>query len=55
MAVSMKTGVFWVVVPCSVVALMMHSEQTSETLVKLYQTTQCYNPEESHCHPFNSL
>jgi hypothetical protein len=34
MAVSMKMAVFWVVAPCS--------------LVKVYQTTRRYNPEDSH-------
>jgi hypothetical protein len=33
-AVSMKMAVFWVVAPCS--------------LVELYQTTRCYNPEDSN-------
>jgi hypothetical protein len=27
---------------------MMEAARTSETLVKLYQTTRCYNPEDSH-------
>jgi hypothetical protein len=27
---------------------MMEAAGTSETLLKFYQTTQCYNPEDSH-------
>jgi hypothetical protein len=34
-AVSIKMAVFWVVAPCSLV---------------FYQTTRCYNPEDSHLH-----
>jgi hypothetical protein len=34
--------------------LLMEAERTSETLVNFYQTTWCYNPEDSHlcthCH-----
>jgi hypothetical protein len=29
-------------------ALMMEAARTSETLVNFYQTTWCYNPEDSH-------
>jgi hypothetical protein len=64
-AVSTKTTVFWVVVPCSlvevyqryrgaadsiirVITLMMLAARTSETLANFYQTTRCYNPEDSH-------
>jgi hypothetical protein len=44
-------AVFWVVAPCSLGdALMMEAARTSETLVQLYQTTRCYNPEDSHLH-----
>jgi hypothetical protein len=32
------------------IALMMEAARTSETLVNFYQTTQCYNPEDSHLH-----
>jgi hypothetical protein len=27
---------------------MMEAAMTSETMVNFYQTTQCYNPEDSH-------
>jgi hypothetical protein len=30
------------------IALMMEAARTSETLVNFYQTTQHYNPEDSH-------
>jgi hypothetical protein len=49
-------AVFWVVEPCSLIevyqliALMMEEARTSETLVNFYQTTWCYNPEDSHLH-----
>jgi hypothetical protein len=34
---------------CSgIIALMMEAARTSETLVNVYQTTRCYNPEDSH-------
>jgi hypothetical protein len=29
---------------------MMAAEKTSETLVNFYQTTRCYNPEDSNLH-----
>jgi hypothetical protein len=29
---------------------MMEAASTSETLVNFYQTTWCYNPEDSHLH-----
>jgi hypothetical protein len=30
------------------IALMLEAARTSETLVNFYQTTWCYNPEDSH-------
>jgi hypothetical protein len=32
------------------IALMMEVAMTSETLVNFYQTTRCYNPEDSNLH-----
>jgi hypothetical protein len=32
------------------IALMMEAARTSETLIHSYQTTRCYNPEDSHLH-----
>jgi hypothetical protein len=32
------------------IILMMEAASTSEMLVNFYQTTQCYNPEDSHLH-----
>jgi hypothetical protein len=46
----MKMAVFWVVAPA--IALMMEAARTSEMLVQLYQTTRCYNPEDSHLHTY---
>jgi hypothetical protein len=47
---SMKMAVFWVVEPCSLIAmaLMMEAARTSETMVNFYKTTRRYNPEDSH-------
>jgi hypothetical protein len=39
----MKRAVFWVAV-----ALVMEAAMTSEMYVNFYQTTWCYNPEDSH-------
>jgi hypothetical protein len=41
-------AVFWVVAPCSVIALMVEAARSPETLVNFYQTTWRYNPEDSH-------
>jgi hypothetical protein len=32
------------------IALMMEAASTSETMVNFYQTTWCYNPEDSNLH-----
>jgi hypothetical protein len=32
------------------IVLMIEAARTSETLVNFYQTTWCYNPEDSHLH-----
>jgi hypothetical protein len=34
----------------AMIALMMEAVRTSETLVKSYQSTRRYNPEDSHLH-----
>jgi hypothetical protein len=61
-AVSTKMAVFWVVTPCGLVwvyrrfrspysnigKMLMQAASTSETSVKLYQTTRRYNPEHGH-------
>jgi hypothetical protein len=68
MAMSIKIAVFWDVVPCSLVdtdlliyvseelttsiTLMMEAVNSSEMPINIYQTTQCYNPEDSHLHGY---
>jgi hypothetical protein len=34
---------------------MMEAARTSETLVNFYQTTRCYNPEDSNLHVHNCI
>jgi hypothetical protein len=34
--------------PGLLIALMMEAARSSETLVNFYQTTRCYNPEDSN-------
>jgi hypothetical protein len=34
------------------ITLMMEAARTSETLLNFYQTTRCYNPEDSHLHTY---
>jgi hypothetical protein len=34
--------------PGLLIAMMMEAARTSETLVNFYQTTRCYNPEDSN-------
>jgi hypothetical protein len=45
-------AVFWDVAACSRVdiAVMMEAVSTSETSVNIYQTSRCYNPEDSNLH-----
>jgi hypothetical protein len=56
-------AVFWVVAPCSLIEIYQRFRRicclnhqvdgaacTSETSVNFYQTTRCYNPEDSHLH-----
>jgi hypothetical protein len=55
----LKMDVFWVVAPCSLVEFyqrfrgpccLHHQGVRPETLVKLYQTTRCYDPEDISLH-----
>jgi hypothetical protein len=50
-ATIMKMAVSWDVEPCSlvdiVIRVMMEAVNSSKTSVNMYQTTRCYNPEES--------
>jgi hypothetical protein len=41
----MKITVFWDVTPCNSID---RRQRSSETLVPMYQTTRCYNPEDRH-------
>jgi hypothetical protein len=43
--VTCECTTYWVV---RLIALMMETARTSETLVNFYQTTRRYNPEDSH-------
>jgi hypothetical protein len=53
-AVSTKMAVFCIVAPCSLVVYqrLMEAARTSQMLVNFYQTTRCYNPEDSHLDTF---
>jgi hypothetical protein len=46
-AMSQKTAIY-LYLSASIIALMMEASRSSETLVNFYQTTQRYNPEDSH-------
>jgi hypothetical protein len=41
--------------PGLLIALMMEAARTSETLVYFYQTTRCYNPEDSNLQSYGCL
>jgi hypothetical protein len=41
-------AVFWVATRGLLIALMMEAARASEALVKFYQITRRYNPEDSH-------
>jgi hypothetical protein len=45
----LEVAVFWVVVAdSSIQAMMLEAASTSETWVNLWQTSRCYNPDDSH-------
>jgi hypothetical protein len=55
MAVTMMMAVFWVVAPCRLVwvyqrfrGLYCLHHQGEEPVINSYQSTWCYNPEDSH-------
>jgi hypothetical protein len=44
---SLSSGPYIIII---IIALMIEAASTSETLVNFYETTQRYNPEDSHLH-----
>jgi hypothetical protein len=54
-ATGMKKAIFWDVAPCSLVdtdrhfiTLKMEAVSSSETSINIYQTAQCYIPQDGH-------